>query len=72
MERAEGSTEPRVRVQATQDAKGLWKLEATAEFSSAEAATDNLVKALKMAQTKIAAAGGNLVAPFSSLVTGQG
>ena len=51
----------RVRINAAQDAKGFFKLEATAEFDTVEEAADNVAKALTAANASITAAGFKVV-----------
>ena len=51
----------RVRINASQDAKGFFKLEATAEFDTVEEAADNVAKALTAAATSITAAGFKVI-----------
>jgi hypothetical protein len=53
----DGNNVNRVRINATQDAKGRYKLEATAEFETPGAAATNLAEALRSAESALAAEG---------------
>ncbi len=51
----------RCRVKMSQNSKGLWQLEATAEYDDPDTAAEQLFKALKIAREKAAADGLQLV-----------
>jgi len=51
----------RVRINAAQDAKGFYKLEATAEFDTVEDAAKNVADALVAANASLTAAGFKVI-----------
>jgi hypothetical protein len=55
-------TNHRVRINAAQDAKGFYKIEATAEFDSVEEAAANVAAALVAGRESITAAGFKVLA----------
>jgi len=55
------SSNHRVRINATQDAKGFFKIEATAEFDTVEDAAAKVAEALTAATASITAAGFKVV-----------